>query len=47
MAFASRISVPLTTPQDAYLRAEAERLGISIADVIRRIIDAYRESKSK
>jgi hypothetical protein len=46
-AAVSRVSVPLTSPQDAYLRAEAERLGVSIAEVIRRIIDSYRESKSK
>jgi hypothetical protein len=33
---------PLTDPQDADLTAEAARLGITIADLIRRIIDDYR-----
>jgi hypothetical protein len=47
MAFTIRVTTPLSTPQHDYLRAEAERLGISVADLIRRIIDTYRESKSK
>ena len=35
----------LTLPQIEYLRLEAERLGISVADLIRRIIDQHREPK--
>ena len=31
-----------TEPQMDYLKKEAERLGISMADMVRRIIDAYR-----
>jgi hypothetical protein len=37
--------ISLTEPQDAFLKREAERLGISVADLIRRIIDLYREGK--
>ena len=37
-----RMSISLSKPQRAYLRAEAERLGISIGDLIRRIIDQHR-----
>jgi hypothetical protein len=37
--------VSLTDPQLAFLEAEAGRLGISINDLIRRIIDWYREAK--
>lgn len=35
--------IALTPPQYAWLRAEAGRLGISPADLIRRIIDAFRD----
>ena len=41
-----RQSVTLTNPQFEYLTAEAARLGISVSDLIRRIIDAYREGRS-
>ena len=37
-----RMSISLSKPQLAYLRAEANRLGISIGDLIRRIIDQHR-----
>ena len=38
--------VSLTDPQRAYLKAEAERLGISVSDLIRRIVHSYREQAS-
>jgi hypothetical protein len=38
--------VSLTEPQRAFLRAEAERLGISVSDLIRRIVDQFREGKA-
>lgn len=38
--------ISLTQMQDVYLRAEADRLGISVADVIRRIVDAHREKEA-
>ena len=37
--------IGLTPPQVEFLKKEAERLGISVSDLIRRIIDAYREGK--
>ncbi|HQT38383.1 MAG TPA: hypothetical protein PK231_03085 [Acidocella sp.] len=40
-----RQMISLTYPQVEYLKAEAERLGISLADVIRRIIDEVRLAK--
>jgi predicted DNA-binding ribbon-helix-helix protein len=42
----SRQSVTLTAPQFAFLKKEAKRLGISVSDLIRRIIDQYREEKA-
>lgn len=36
--------VSLTGPQIEYLKAEAERLGISVSDLIRRIVDKHREN---
>jgi Ribbon-helix-helix protein, copG family len=36
-------TVSLTEPQIAWLRAESARLGISVSDMIRRIIDEHRE----
>lgn len=38
-----RQSVTLTKPQLGFLKKEAKRLGISVSDTIRRIIDAHRE----
>ena len=32
-----RMSISFSKPQSAYLRAEANRLGISVADLIRRM----------
>ena len=40
-----RQSVTLTEPQFAFLKAEAERLGITVSDLIRRIVDVYRETR--
>jgi hypothetical protein len=37
--------ISLTEPQVAFLKKEAERLGISVSDLIRRIVDQYREGK--
>lgn len=42
---APRIMVTLTGPQLAYLKSEAGRLGISVADLIRRIVDRHREKR--
>jgi hypothetical protein len=36
----------LTRPQLAFLRKESERLGISVGEMIRRIVDQYREGKA-
>lgn len=41
-----RRSFFLTEPQRIYLEAEAARLGITISDLIRRIVDRYREDKA-
>lgn len=41
MAMMKRM-VSFTAPQDEYLKREAGRLGISISDLVRRIVDAYR-----
>jgi hypothetical protein len=35
--------VSFTEPQLKFLKAESEKLGISIPELIRRIIDQYRE----
>jgi hypothetical protein len=40
-----RTSVTLTKPQLDFLKKEAERLGITTSDLIRRIIDRYREER--
>ena len=38
-------SIRLTEPQKEFLAAEAQRLGITVSDLIRRIIDEHREKK--
>lgn len=45
MSASHRQMVTLTKPQAEFLKKEAERLGISVSDLIRRIIDAYREGR--
>lgn len=37
--------VTLTKPQSAFLKQEAEKLGVTVSELIRRIIDQYREGK--
>lgn len=36
-------SINFTGPQMAWLKKEAKRLGISIADAVRRTIDHFRD----
>ena len=36
--------ISFTDPQAGFLKAEAERLGISVSELVRRIIDAYIEA---
>ncbi len=45
MSTSVRQSVSLTKPQFEALKAEAERLGISVSDLIRRIVDGWRDAK--
>lgn len=42
MSTTIRQSVTLTKPQMTFLKKEADKLGISISDLIRRIVDEYR-----
>lgn len=42
MAMNHKQMVTFTTPQIAYLKEEAEKLGISVSDLVRRIIDEHR-----
>lgn len=39
-------TITFTQPQIEYLKAEAARLGISVADMVRRIIDQHREKQT-
>jgi hypothetical protein len=45
MSTTKRQSVTLSEPQAKFLADEAKKLGISVSDLIRRIIDQYREGK--
>jgi hypothetical protein len=45
MSTAPRQMVTLTKPQSEFLKLEAERLGVTVSEVIRRIIDQHREGK--
>lgn len=40
-----RLSVGLTPPQHSWLTREAKRLGLTIGELLRRIIDQARDSK--
>jgi hypothetical protein len=39
------MSISFTEPQMAFLKREAERLGITVADLVRRIVDQHREER--
>ena len=39
--------ISFTDPQDDWLIKESDRLGISVAELVRRIIDLYREPQLK
>jgi hypothetical protein len=43
----TKLMISFTDPQIAWLRAEADRLGISVAEYVRRIVDAKRERKPR
>jgi hypothetical protein len=45
MVLRPRTALTLTIPQYEYLMVEAKRLGISVADLIRRIIDQHRDPR--
>lgn len=38
----NRIKISIAADQEAWLRAEAQRLGIKIAELVRRILDERR-----
>ena len=41
-----RQSLTLTQPQRDFLSAEAARLGVTVSEVVRRIVDQYREARN-
>jgi hypothetical protein len=41
----TRQTVTLTDPQSDFLKRDAKEKGITVSDLIRRIIDAYREAR--
>lgn len=41
----NRMSLTLNPPQIVWLKREAKRLGVTIGELIRRLIDAARDSK--
>ncbi len=42
-----RINVSLSDPQMAALKAEAARLGISVGELVRRVVDAWRDGEKR
>jgi hypothetical protein len=42
-----RISVSVAPPQMLWLQREAKRLGVTIGELLRRIIDQVREQPAK
>jgi len=47
MAQSYRLKVSLPGPQHDFLKTEAERLGLTLAELLRRIIDRYREQQGR
>jgi hypothetical protein len=46
MAETVKRSLVLSRKQSVFLQKEAERLGITVSDLIRRILDEYRETRN-
>jgi hypothetical protein len=42
MAAMPRLNLSIPAPQIVWLQTESERLGISVGELVRRIIDGYR-----
>lgn len=42
-----RMNISFSFQQTAFLEQEQRRLGISVAELVRRIIDEYRENRQK
>jgi hypothetical protein len=42
-----RQMVTLSTDRAEFLKQEAARLNISVSDLLRRIVDAYRDAQKK
>lgn len=40
-----RLSISLTPPQAEWLSVKSESLGITVAELVRRIVDQHREGK--
>jgi len=40
-----RLNITVTVPQQTWLEREAKRLGVSIGELIRRILDEWRTRK--
>lgn len=47
MLMSTRLTVSFTDPQMAFLKKEAKRLGVTVAEIIRRLIDEYRDQRAK
>jgi hypothetical protein len=45
MAATPRMIFVPTAPQRAFLKAESERLDISVSDLVRRILDAHLDAR--
>jgi len=42
-----RLTIVFTLPQMSFLKEESARLGISVAELVRRIIDRHREEAAR
>jgi len=45
MGNTARITITMTKPQLTFLEKEAKRLGLSVPELVRRIVDQHREGK--
>ena len=43
----SRQMIQFTAPQLVFLKEEAKRLGLSVAELVRRIVDEHRSKKEQ
>jgi hypothetical protein len=47
MSSVHKTTIRFTAPQWCYLEIEADRLGVTVAELVRRIVDSWRDERER